>query len=84
MPIQVEDIIPEGAAQEQSPPQEEAQEEVQEGEAPPAPKRRGRHPGSKNKPKPPAGEVQDIEEAPKASRSQSRSQSRSPPQSLCA
>ena len=35
-------------------------------EAPPAPKRRGRPPGSKNKPKPPAGEVEDIEEAPRA------------------
>ena len=30
-----------------------------------APKRRGRPPGSKNKPKPPAEEVQDIEEVPK-------------------
>ena len=64
MPVQVEDIIPEEAAQE-APPQEEAQEDAQE-EAIPAPKRRGRPPGSKNKPKPPAGEVQDIEEVPKA------------------
>ena len=63
MPVQVEDIIPEEAAQE-APPQEEAQEDAQE-EAIPAPKRRGRPPGSKNKPKPPAEEVQDIEEAPK-------------------
>ena len=63
MPVQVEDIIPEEAAQE-APPQEEAQEDAQE-EAIPAPKRRGRPPGSKNKPKPPAGEVQDIEEVPK-------------------
>ena len=61
MPVQVEDIIPEEAAQEEAPPQEEAPQE----EAPPAPKRRGRPPGSKNKPKPPAGEVQDIEEVPK-------------------
>ena len=78
MPVQVEDIIPEEAAQEEAPPQEETP--PQEEEAPPAPKRRGRPPGSKNKPKPPAGEVQDIEEAPR----QSRSQSRSPPQSRCA
>ena len=63
MPVQVEDIIPEEAAQE-APPQEEAQEDAQE-EAIPAPKRRGRPPGSKNKPKPPAEEVQDIEEVPK-------------------
>ena len=35
-------------------------------EAPPAPKRRGRPPGSRNRPKPPAEEVQDIEEVPKA------------------
>ena len=61
MPVQVEDIIPAEAAQEEAPPQEEAP--AQE-EAPPAPKRRGRPPGSKNKPKQPA-EVQDIEEAPK-------------------
>ena len=67
MPVQVEDIIPEEAAQE-APPQEEAQEDAQEDaqeEAIPAPKRRGRPPGSKNKPKPPVEEVQDIEEAPK-------------------
>ncbi len=64
MPVQVEDITPAEAAQEETPPQEEVQEEVQEVEAPPAPKRRGRPPGSKNKPKQPA-EVQDIEEAPK-------------------
>ena len=62
MPVQVVDIIPEEAAQEEAPPQDEAP--PQEEEAPPAPKRRGRPPGSKNKPKPP-GEVQDIEEAPK-------------------
>ena len=31
MPVQVQDIIPEDAAQEQAPPQEEAQKEVQEG-----------------------------------------------------
>ena len=60
MPVQVEDIIPAEAAQEEAPPQEEAP--AQE-EAPP-PKRRGRPPGSKNKPKP-QGELQDIEEAPK-------------------
>ncbi len=62
MPVQVVDIIPEEAAQEEAPPQEETP--PQEEEAPLAPKRRGRPPGSKNKPKPP-GEVQDIEEAPK-------------------
>ena len=65
MPVQVQDIIPEDAAQEEAPPREEAQEEAQEEEAPPAPKRRGRPPGSKNKPKAPAGGVEDIEEAPK-------------------
>ena len=64
MPVQVQDIIPEDAAQEEAPPLEEAQEEAQEEEAPPAPKRKGRPPGSKNRPKPPAGEVEDIEESP--------------------
>ena len=62
MPVQVEDIIPAEAAQEEAPPQEEAP--AQDETPPPAPKRRGRPPGSKNKPKQPA-EVQDIEEAPK-------------------
>ena len=66
MPVQVEDIIPAEAAPEEAPPQEKAQEEAPQEEAPPAPKRRGRPPGSKNKPKPPAGEVEDIEEVPKA------------------
>ena len=66
MPVQVEDINPAEAAPEEAPPQEEAQEEAPQEEAPPAPKCRGRPPGSKNKLKPPAGEVQDIEEAPKA------------------
>ena len=66
MPVQVEDIIPAEAAPEEAPPQEEAQEEAPQEEAPPAPKRRGRPPGSKNKPKPHAGEVEDIEEVPKA------------------
>ena len=64
MPVQIVDINPEEAAQEETPQQEEApaQEETPAEEAPP-PKRRGRPPGSKNKPKP-QGEVQDIEEAP--------------------
>ncbi len=66
MPVQVEDIIPAEAAPEEAPPPEEPHEEAPQEEAPPAPKRRGRPPGSKNKPKPPAGEVQDIEEVPKA------------------
>ena len=35
-------------------------------EEPPAPKRRGRPPGSKNRPKPSTEEVPDIEEVPKA------------------
>ena len=61
MPVQVVDINPEEAAQEEAPLQEEA---PQEETPPPAPTRRGRPPGSKNKPKP-QGEVQDIEEAPK-------------------
>ena len=63
MPVQDQDIIPADAAQEEeeAPPQEVP---PQEEEATPAPKRRGRPPGSKNKPKP-QGEVQDIEEAPK-------------------
>ena len=34
MPVQVEDIIPEEAAQEEAPPQEEAQEEAPQEEAP--------------------------------------------------
>ena len=64
MPVQVVDINPEEeAAQEETPQQEEAPAQEPAKEAPP-PKRRGRPPGSKNKPKP-QGEVQDIEEAPK-------------------
>ena len=66
MPTQVQDIIPADAAQEEeeeAPPQEVP---PQEEEAPLAPNRRGRPPGSKNKPKPAAGEVEDIEEAPRA------------------
>ena len=66
MPVQVVDIAQEEEAAQESTPQEEepAQEEPQQEEAP-APKRRGRPPGSKNKPKQQA-EVQDIEEASKA------------------
>ena len=64
MPVQVVDINPEEeAAQEETPQQEEAPSQEPAEEAPP-PKRKGRPPGSKNKPKQPA-EVQDIEEAPK-------------------
>ena len=47
MPVQVQDIIPADAAQEEeeeAPPQEEAQEATPQEEAPPAPKRRGRPP----------------------------------------
>ena len=67
MPVQVVDIAQEEeAAQERTPQEEEqAQEEPPQQEEAPAPKRRGRPPGSKNKPKQQA-EVQDIEEAPKA------------------
>ena len=67
MPVQVVDITQEEeAAQERTPQEEEpAQEEPPQQEEAPAPKRRGRPPGSKNKPKQQA-EVQDIEEAPKA------------------
>ena len=67
MPVQVVDITQEEeAAQERTPQEEEpAQEEPPQSEEAPAPKRRGRPPGSKNKPKQQA-EVQDIEEAPKA------------------
>ncbi len=63
MPVQVQDIIPADAAQEEE--EEAPPQEVPPLEVPPAPKRRGRPPGSKNKPKPPAGEVRDIEEAPR-------------------
>ena len=71
MPVQVQDIIPEGQQEDgpqQAPPPaaEEAPEQGVQEEAPPASKRRGRPPGSRNRPKPPAGEVQDIEEVPKA------------------
>ena len=67
MPVQVVDIAQEEeAAQERTPQEDEpAQEEPPQQEEAPAPKRRGRPPGSKNKPKQQA-EVQDIEEAPKA------------------
>ena len=66
MPVQIVDINPEEAAQEDAPAQEEApaQQEMPAQEEAPPPKRRGRPPGSKNKPKP-QGELQDIEEAPK-------------------
>ena len=67
MLVQVVDITQEEeAAQERTPQEEEpAHEEPPQQEEAPAPKRRGRPPGSKNKPKQQA-EVQDIEEAPKA------------------
>ena len=65
MPVQIVDINPEEAAQEETPQQEEAPAQEEPAEEAPPPKRRGRPPGSKNKPKQPA-EVQDIEEAPKA------------------
>ena len=65
MPVQVVDINPEEeAAQEETPQQEEAPAQEEPAEEAPPPKRRGRPPGSKNKPKP-QGELQDIEEAPK-------------------
>ena len=66
MPVQIVDINPEEAAQEETPQQEEApaQQEMPAQEEAPPPKRRGRPPGSKNKPKP-QEELQDIEEAPK-------------------
>ena len=65
MPVQIVDINPEEeAAQEEPAQQEEAPAQEEPAEEAPPPKRRGRPPGSKNKPKP-QGELQDIEEAPK-------------------
>ena len=65
MPIEVSDIVPtpapleSAAAEEADPEEEEATPEV-EGAPAPAPKKRGRPPGSKNNPKPPSEVVSEA------------------------
>ena len=71
MPIEVTDILPEGAAaaEETTPPEEEVPEATPEEAPAPAPKKRGRPVGSKNKLKTPSEVASEVagEVAPAAS-----------------